>query len=106
MAVSKIRKIPPIPIALAVGLVNAVLGLVFGILSAIGLNIVNDWLRSFAGLAGITLNVGVLSMVNSGYLLIIGYPIGGFIVGFLGTLIVAHVYNAIAKKAPIHLELK
>lgn len=106
MAVSKIKSIPPVPIALAVGLVNAVLGLIFGILTVVGLGIVGDWLNEFAGLAGITVNVGMLSIINKGYWLILGYPIGGFIVGFLGTLIVAHVYNVIAKKNPIHLEIK
>jgi ABC-type dipeptide/oligopeptide/nickel transport system permease component len=104
MAVSKIRKIPPVPIALAVGLVNAVLGLILGILSAVNLNVINQWLVEWAGIAGVT--IPQLSMLNAGALLIIGYPIGGFVVGFLGTLIVAHVYNVVAKKAPIHLELK
>lgn len=104
MAVSKIRRIPPVPIALAVGLINAVLGLVLGILTAINLSMVVGWLAQWAGIAGIT--IPQLSTLNAGMLLIIGYPIGGFIVGFLGTLIVAYVYNLVAKKAPIHLELK
>lgn len=104
MAVSKIKSIPPMPIALAVGLVNAILGLVLGILVAINLSIVTNLIADYAGITGIT--IPQLSAVNAGALVIVGYPIGGFIVGFLGTLIVAHVYNVIAKKTPIHLELK
>lgn len=104
MAISKVRRIPPVPIALAVGLVNAVLGLVLGILAAINLGMVSNLLAEYAGIAGITLPQ--LSVVNAGALLIIGYPIGGFVVGFLGTLIVAYVYNVVAKKTPIHVELK
>jgi hypothetical protein len=106
MAISKIKRVPPMPIAIAVGLVNAVLGLVFGILSVLGLGIANKWIAEFAGLAGITVDVTLLTIINKGYLLILGYPIGGFIVGFLGTLVVAHVYNVIAKKNPIHVEIK
>lgn len=106
MAVTKIKRVPPMPIAIAVGLVNAVLGLIFGILSVLGLGIVNQWVAEFAGLAGMTIDVSLLAVINKGYWIILGYPIGGFIVGFLGTLIVAHVYNAIAKKNPIHIETK
>jgi uncharacterized membrane protein len=104
MAVSKIKRIPPVPIALAVGLINAVLGLILGILTAVNLGIVVSWIAQLAGIASIT--VPQLDVLKVGALVIIGYPIGGFIVGFLGTLIVAHVYNVVAKKAPIHLELK
>ena len=104
MVISKIKRIPPGPIALAVGLVNAALGLILGILSAVNLVMINKWLAEWAGIAGVT--VPQLSVLNIGALLIIGYPIGGFIVGFLGTLIVAHVYNIVARRAPIHVELK
>ena len=104
MAVTKLKRIPPVPIAIAVGLVNAVLGLVLGILTAINLNTIVAWVAQLAGISGIV--VPQLNALNAGALLIVGYPIGGFIVGFLGTLIVAHVYNVVAKKAPIHLELK
>lgn len=104
MALTKVKKIPLVPIALAVGLVNAVLGLVLGILTAINLNSVVSLLAQIAGISGITLPQ--LNYVNAGALLIVGYPLGGFIVGFLGTIIVAFVYNVIAKKVPIRVELK
>ena len=104
MAVTKVKRIPPVPIAIAVGLVNAVLGLILGILTAVNLGILVSWFAQLAGISGIT--VPQLNVLNAGALLIIGYPIGGFIVGFIGTLIVAHVYNVVEKKAPIHLELK
>ena len=104
MAIQKLRKIPPLPIALAVGLVNAVLGLVLGILAAINLSMVNGWITEWARISGVI--IPKLSILNTGAWLILGYPIGGFIVGFLGTFIVAHVYNVVAKKYPIHIEVK
>lgn len=104
MAVSKLKRIPPIPIALAVGLVNAVLGLILGILTAVNLNAVIGLIAQWAGIAGVT--IPQLNILNTGALLIVGYPVGGFVVGFLGTLIVAYVYNVVAKKTPIHLEIK
>lgn len=104
MAVSKIKRIPPFPIALAVGLVNAVLGLILGLLTAVNLNIITNVIAQWAGIAGVT--IPQLNILNTGALLIIGYPVGGFIVGFLGTFVVVYVYNVVAKKTPIHLELK
>ena len=103
MAISKIKKISPVPAALAVGLVNLVIGLILGVLSAIGLNAINTWLAQYAGLVGIT--VPILSGTTTA-LLIIAYPISGFITGFLGTLVVVSIYNFIAKKIPIRVELK
>lgn len=104
MAVSKIKRIPPVPIAIAVGLVNAVLGLILGILTAVNLNNVIRLVAQWAGIAGVT--IPQLNILNAGALLIIGYPVGGFVVGFLGTLIVAYVYNMVAKRTPIHVEFK
>ncbi|MFH0831459.1 MAG: hypothetical protein V1886_01160 [archaeon] len=104
MALTKVKKIPPVPIALAAGLVNAVLGLVLGILTAVNLGPIVSLLAQVAGISGITLPQ--LNYVNAGALLIVGYPIGGFVVGFLGTIIVVFIYNIVAKKIPIRMELK
>lgn len=103
MALSKLKKIAPIPAALAIGLVNLFIGLILGVLAAIGLGVVNTALAQYAGLVGIT--VPVFSGMAAA-LLIIAYPISGFIVGFLGTLIVAAIYNLIARKVPLRVELK
>lgn len=103
MALSKIKKIAPVPAALAIGLVNLVIGLVLGVLAAIGLGMINSLLAEYAGLAGVTVTpfTGMAAA-----LLIIAYPISGFIMGFLGTLIVVAIYNMIAKKVPVRVELK
>lgn len=110
MAVTKIKRIPPVPIAMAVGLVYGVLGLIFGILNAISVafnySALVSLVQRLTGLSGTTLEIGLLSPINVGIGLIIGYPMGGFVIGFLGTLLVISVYNVVAKKNPIHIETR
>lgn len=108
MALSQLRRIPPVPAALAVGLVNLIIGLIVGILGAISTYAAQasgliSLLADYAGISGIT--VPVFSGMAAA-LWIIAYPISGFVMGFLGTLILVAVYNLVAKKVPIRLELK
>ena len=98
-----VKRIPPVPIAVAVGLVNLVLGLILGILTAVNLGLIVSWLAAYAGIAPAMIP---LLTTFQRLLLIVVYPISGFVIGFLGTLIVVAVYNWIAKKTPIKLELK
>lgn len=103
MAISKLKKIVPLSAGLIVGLINAIVGLITGILLAINLPGVTNILASYAGLQGVT-----IPMMPSGtrILLIIAYPISGFIVGFLGAFITAWLYNLVAKKVPLKIEIK
>ena len=102
MAVTRIKRIPPIPIALAVGSMQAILGFFFGLLSVSRLGALQKFLTDYAGLTGTT----IPSLPGVGTMYLLAYPLGGFIVGFLGTLIVAYVYNLIAQRAPVYVELK
>jgi len=101
-----IRRIPPVPIAIAVGLVNLVIGLILGIINALNALRINKLIDVIATYAGVSATNILPLKYPSAAILIVAYPISGFIIGFLGTLIVAAVYNWVAKKNPIKLELK
>ena len=100
-----IRRIPPVPIAIAVGMVNLVIGLILGIINALNVLRINKLIDVIATYAGVSAT-NVLPLKYPPAILIVAYPISGFIIGFLGTLIVVAVYNWVAKKNPIKLELK
>jgi len=100
-----IKRIPPVPIAIAVGLVNLIIGLILGIINAISVLRINailqDALVKYAGISATS-----IWTVPSQIWTILAFPISGFIIGFLGTLVVAWVYNMVASKNPIKLELR
>ena len=99
-----IQRIPPVPIAIAVGLVNLFIGLILGIIGAINVLRINELVKYVATYTGVSAT-NILPLASP-VAMIIAYPISGFIIGFLGTLIVAWVYNMVANKTPIKLELK
>lgn len=99
-----VRRVPPVPIAIAVGLVNLIIGLVLGIIGAVNVLRINKLVEVVATYAGVSAT-NILPLASPAAM-IIAYPISGFVIGFLGTMIVAWVYNMVAGKNPIKLELK
>ncbi len=93
MAMQELKKIDVVSFAVVMGLVYAVIGVVFGVIAAI----IGGALALFGGAA-----IGAL-----GVLAIIIYPIGFFIIGFIGGAIFAIIYNFIASKYKgVLIELK
>ncbi len=93
MAMQELKKIDVVSFAVVMGLVYAVIGVVFGVIAAI----IGGALALFGGAA-----LGAL-----GVLAIIIYPIGFFIMGFIGGAIFAIIYNFIASKYKgVLIELK
>ncbi len=82
MAMQELKKIDVVSFAVVMGLVYAVIGVVFGVIAAI----IGGALALFGGAA-----IGAL-----GVLAIIIYPIGFFIMGFIGGAIFVIVYNFVA----------
>lgn len=107
MALSRLRKIAPLSAALVIGLINAIIGLIFGIL---GFFVASFFARN-PGIAQILLQAGLPAetmgaSVKSAAGLIIAYPIVGFISAFIGTFVFVWLYNLIAKKMPLKFEIK
>jgi ABC-type antimicrobial peptide transport system permease subunit len=105
--ITVIKRIPPVPMAIAIGLINFVVGLLLGIVNMINTLTINsailDIIREYSGLSA----TNILSkLISNQVWMIIAFPISGFVVGFLGTLVIAWIYNMVGKKNPIKLELK
>lgn len=106
MALSKLRKIAPLSAALVAGLINAVIGFIFAI-AGFGVSI---FLARNPDIAAILVQSGLqnmlaLSVAGSAWLILI-YPVTGFISGFIGALVVVWLYNLIARKVQLKVELK
>ncbi|MBS3090368.1 hypothetical protein J4433_01205 [Candidatus Pacearchaeota archaeon] len=106
MALSKLRKIAPLSAALVVGLINAIIGFIFAIIG-LGISIFlarNPEIAATLVQGGLQ-NMLALSVTGSAWLILI-YPVTGFISGFIGTLVVVWLYNLIARKVQLKVELK
>lgn len=82
-----ITNVPVRAIALMGAVIYAVLGLIAGILSAIGLGVVGSTLPSIS----IPLGLGALGAI-------VGGVVGGFIGGYIVTAIIALLYNWFAPR--------
>jgi len=88
-----IRAIPPMPFAVMIGAISAVIGLIVGILYAIVGAAIMSMLSSAA--TGVDLGaIGILFGVGA----IIVMPIVGFIGGLIEGLIIAVIYNLLAPR--------
>ncbi|MFH0831458.1 MAG: hypothetical protein V1886_01155 [archaeon] len=105
MALSKLRRISPLSVAIVVGLINAAVGLFTGLLNfAIYL-----FLAKNPDIASVLVQSGMQNIAGlsaSSAWLILVYPLVGFISGFAATIVFAWLYNLIAKKIQIKLEFK
>ncbi|MCZ7393194.1 MAG: hypothetical protein ABOK23_09925 [Candidatus Methanoperedens sp.] len=83
-----IKKIEVIPFALTIGLIEAVLGLIVGIIEALFIGAMMSLAPYYAGpSAMMARGIGVLAIV--------AYPVAFFILGFIGSAIIAIIYNFI-----------
>lgn len=110
MVLSKLRRVEPVSVALVFGLINAAIGLIFGISGFFLTSFLarNPDIAEALVQSGLSIGIAGTSVasVNSALGLIILYPIVGFIGGFISTLAVAWLYNLIAKKLPVKFEIK
>lgn len=107
MTLSKLKRIAPLSAALVLGLINAIIGLIFGILGFF----IALFMSGNPDIAAILLQAGlpaemVDASLKSAMGLMIVYPIIGFISAFIGTFAAVWLYNLIAKKLPLKLEIK
>jgi hypothetical protein len=88
-----IRAIPPMPFAVMIGAISAVIGLIVGILYAI----VGAAIMSMLSSAGTGVDLGAIGILF-GVGAIIVMPIVGFIGGLIEGLIIAVIYNFLAPR--------
>ena len=106
MALSKIKRIAPLSAALVVGLINAAIGFLAGVLSfALSIFLArNPDFASALAQSGMQ-NMLVSSVSGSAWLLLL-YPATGFISSFIAAIAVVWLYNLIARKVQVRLEIK
>lgn len=86
-----IKKIEVAPFAMTIGLIDAVLGLIIGIIAALFIGAFMS-VMPFAGPYRMMAAGGGLVAVGA----IIAYPIAFFIIGFISSAIMAILYNIVA----------
>ncbi len=87
MELKTIKKIHVVPFALTIGVIEAVIGLIVGILMFLLIGL----LSTIPGF-----NQTGSMMLGGGIVLLVTYPILFFIIGFIGGAIISVVYNLIA----------
>jgi hypothetical protein len=107
--VKTITKIPVRAVALMGGAIEAILGLIVGIIKAIGIGAgVSTCTSSMAGGAASTLISAMPGgAVGAAVVAVVGGAVGGFIAGYIVTAIVALIYNGLAPRiGGVKLELE
>ncbi len=87
MELKTIKKIQVVPFALTIGVIEAVIGLIAGMLMFLFIGVLST-IPGFRPTGAMMLGGGVVFIVT--------YPVLFFIIGFIGSAILSIVYNIIA----------